>query len=165
MAVVSDTSPLSYLVLIGKIDALHVLYGEILIPPAVAAELSHPAGPDSTRQWIEEPPGWLRVAEGPEEAAREVGPSPTDTLWSLDLGERQAIWLASEAGAEALLIDERDGRQVAKQRGVPVTGTIGVLDEAASEGLVDARQAADRLRETSFRASEELYQWLLSRNE
>jgi predicted nucleic acid-binding protein len=41
VAVVSDTSPLSYLVLIGKIDALHVLYGEILIPPAVAAELSH----------------------------------------------------------------------------------------------------------------------------
>ena len=101
----------------------------------------------------------------PEGPAQETGPSPESTLWSLDPGERQAIRLAEKAEANAFLIDERDGRLVAKQRGVPVTGTIGVLDEAVSEGLVDARQAADRLRETSFRASEELYQWLLSRRE
>jgi predicted nucleic acid-binding protein len=165
VAVVSDTSPISYLVLIGEIDALHVLYGEVLVPPAVAGELSHPDGPGPTRQWIEAPPEWLRVEGVPGEVAREGGPGPESTLWSLDPGEREAIRLAERTGAKALLIDERDGRQVAKQRGVPVTGTLGVLDEAASEGLVDAQHVADRLRETSFRAPEELYQWLLSRHE
>lgn len=164
MPVVSDTSPLSDLVLIGEVEALHVLYGEVLIPPAVADELGHPDGPGPTRRWAKERPDWLRVEELPEGPTRETSPSPESKLLGLDPGERQAIRLAEKAEANALLIDERDGRRVAKQRGVPVTGTIGVLDEAASGGLVDARQAADRLRETSFRASEELYQWLLSRH-
>ena len=40
MIVVADTSPLNYLVLIGQIDVLKHLYGQVLIPPAVLAELT-----------------------------------------------------------------------------------------------------------------------------
>ena len=50
MAIVCDTSPLSYLVLIDEIDILADLYGEVFIPPAVAEELRHPDGPKATRQ-------------------------------------------------------------------------------------------------------------------
>ena len=47
MRVVSNTSPLSNLAIIGRLDFLPRRYGVIAIPPAVAAELaalSHPEG-------------------------------------------------------------------------------------------------------------------------
>ncbi|MGA2599574.1 MAG: hypothetical protein ABSH09_21580 [Bryobacteraceae bacterium] len=49
MVVVADTSPINYLVPIAQIDLLHRLYTRILIPPAVLAELKHPAAPRPVR--------------------------------------------------------------------------------------------------------------------
>lgn len=164
MAVVSDTSPLSYLVLIGEVDILSALYGEVTIPPAVEEELLSPDGPDSTRQWIKEAPTWLRVEKASRETPEGLGQETAEKLRALDRGERQAIHLAKATGSGLLIIDERDGRRVGKELDLRITGTLGVLDEAASEGLVDAQRVADRLRETSFRASSELYQWLVDRH-
>ncbi|PSQ77173.1 MAG: DUF3368 domain-containing protein [Bacteroidetes bacterium QH_6_63_17] len=169
MAVVSDTSPLSYLILIGEVEVLHVLYGEILIPPAVEKELRSPDGPGPPRTWIGEAPPWLHV-EQPPVASSEGWSLETESLeteeklQALDQGESQAIRLAEATGSELLIIDERDGRKVAKEVGLQITGTLGVLDEAASDRLVDARRAAERLQETSFRASSELYRWLIGRH-
>lgn len=170
MAVVSDTSPLSYLILIGEVGVLHVLYGEILIPPAVEEELRSPDGPGPPRTWIGEAPPWLHVEQPPMESS-EGWSLETESLETkeklqalLDQGESQAIRLAEATGSELLIIDERDGRKVAKEVGLQITGTLGVLDEAASDRLVDARRAAERLQETSFRASSELYRWLVGRH-
>jgi hypothetical protein len=49
--VISDTSPLRYLILIGQADLLPALYSEVLIPEAVADELNQPATPDPVRRW------------------------------------------------------------------------------------------------------------------
>ena len=46
VTVVSDTSPISYLILIGEEDLLPALYGHVLIPEAVRQELSHTEGPE-----------------------------------------------------------------------------------------------------------------------
>ena len=100
------------------------------------------------------------AGETPEDLSLET----EKKLQSLDRGERQAIQLAWATGSKLLIIDERDGRAVAKEAKLRITGTLSVLDEAASGGLVDARSAAERLRETSFRASSELYQWLIDRH-
>lgn len=164
MAVVSDTSPLSYLILIEEVEVLSVLYGEILIPPAVEKELRSPDGPVPPRTWVEEAPSWLHVKESSGETPEGWGPKMEERLRALDRGESQAIKLAGATGSELLIIDERDGRRVAKEIGLRITGTLGVLDEAASEGLVDAWRVAERRREMSFRASSELYQWLTSRH-
>jgi len=51
----------------------------------------------------------------------------------LDAGERDAILLAEELGADQLIIDEILGRRIARQRKLPVTGTLGVLKAAASQ--------------------------------
>jgi predicted nucleic acid-binding protein len=64
-----------------------------------------------------------------------------------------------------LVIDERAGRTVAKDLGLAVTGTLGVLDVAATEGLVNVAEVVGRLRTTSFRATPSLYRWLLNRHE
>jgi predicted nucleic acid-binding protein len=55
MIVVSDTSPIRYLILIEAIDVLSKLFGEVLIPPAVVAELVHTSAPLAVRAWMAPP--------------------------------------------------------------------------------------------------------------
>jgi predicted nucleic acid-binding protein len=143
-AIVTDTTPLNYLVLIHAAEILPNLYRKVLIPPAVKAELAHPNTPHFVRAWISQPPSWLEI----------VGlKQPVDSALShLDSGEREAISLASELQAGLLLMDERDGVSIARQRGLKVIGTLAALDLAALRGLVDLQTMFDRLRETSFRS-------------
>jgi predicted nucleic acid-binding protein len=84
-------------------------------------------------------------------------------LKDLDPGERRAISLAVREEAGLLLIDARAGRLIARKHGVRVTGTIGVLGAAAQKGLIDPARAVRDLRETSFRATADLYRWLLDK--
>lgn len=165
MTIVSDTSPISYLVLIGVEDVLPTLYGQVLVPKTVRRELGHPQGPENVRGWIETAPSWLSVGEVRSTGETQVSDSEAGDLQSLDPGEREAIVLAKQRDAEFLLIDERAGRRVARAHGVPVTGTIGVLGAAAKNGHVDAVRVTKALRGTSFRASPDLYRWLLSMQE
>jgi len=131
MVVVADTSPINYLVLIEQIDLLTRLYTRILIPPAVLAELKHPLAPKPVSDWACDPPKWLEV----------LSPKDSLTLAQLDLGETEAIALATEMHAEVLLIDEQAGRQEAVRRGLRVAGTLSVLDEADQAGLVSFDQS------------------------
>jgi predicted nucleic acid-binding protein len=143
-SIVADTTPLNYLVLIQATEILPNLYRKALIPPAVRAELAHEKTPDTVRAWILHPPSWLEVVSLKQ---------PVDSALShLDDGEREAISLASELQAGPLLMDERDGVAIARQRGLIVIGTLAALDLAALRGLVDLKTMFDRLRETSFRS-------------
>ena len=74
----------------------------------------------------------------------------------LDQGEAGAIILAETLPADLILLDEADGRREARRRGIALTGTIGVLDRAASRGLIDLTEAIDRLPQTNFRVSPRL---------
>jgi predicted nucleic acid-binding protein len=144
MAVVADTSPVNYLVLIAQIDLLARLYARILIPPAVLAELKHPLAPEPVRHWACDAPSWLEV----------LSPKSNLILPNLDLGETEAIALAIEMHAEVVLIDEQAGRQEALRRGLEVAGTLSVLDEADRAGLVVFDDAIALLTNTSFRVSQ-----------
>ena len=154
MIVVSDTSPLNYLLLIGHSDVLPKLFGRVLTPPAVIAELLHEKSPTLVRAWATAPPPWLEVR----------APAQIDVSMDLGPGEGEAISLARELAADAVLIDERQGAAVAKQSGIFVVGTLGVLVVAADKGLLALPQAIAALRQTSFRASEEVYMRAMHRN-
>jgi predicted nucleic acid-binding protein len=143
MLVVADTSPINYLVLIEQIDILPRLYSRVMIPPAVLAELAHPAAPNLVREWAGNHPAWLEVSS----------PTSTIALPQLDPGESEALALATEMRADLLLIDEQAGRQEATRRGLKVVGTLSVLDEAHHVGFVDFDEAVALLRKTSFRVS------------
>jgi predicted nucleic acid-binding protein len=146
MIVVADTSPLNYLIQIDSDHLLPQLYGSIVIPSAVMSELSDSRAPLAIRQWLSHVPLWLEVRlllAAPEQALAYLGP-----------GEREAIQLCEELKASLLLIDERDGRLEARQRGLLTTGTLGVLLAAGDLRLIDPRKAYRRLvEETSFRIS------------
>jgi predicted nucleic acid-binding protein len=144
------------LVLIQAADILSNLYGKVLIPPAVKAELAHANTPDVVRSWISQPPSWLEIVNLK---------MPVDLALSyLDAGEQEAISLASELQASLLLMDERDGVAVARRRGLKIVGTLAVLDLAATRGLVDLQTMFDRLRETTFRSPQRLMATMLEQD-
>lgn len=105
MVVVSDTSPLNCLILIDYQDVLPTLFGQIIIPQAVLNELQHAKTPEKIKNWITAKPIWLEV--------RNVRVSPINKLENLDYGERKAIFLAEELGADTILINEKmDGEKL-----------------------------------------------------
>jgi predicted nucleic acid-binding protein len=153
--VVCDTSPLNYLVLVGSVDALPKLFKDVYVPPTVLGELLHDRTPESVRQWVRSPPPWLKVVS-PTTAVEAPG--------GLGPGEVQAVALAKEIHANLLLMDERDGTRFARQQGLRVVGTLAVLEQAASRGLLDFPAVLERLQRTSFRVSSALVRAALERD-
>jgi predicted nucleic acid-binding protein len=155
MIIIADASPINYLVLIDLIQILPDLFEQVLIPQMVLQELQSTSAPDVVRQWVINRPGWLIV-----QAAKQEDP----TLANLDAGEQEVITLAQELKADLLILDESRGRRAAASRGLSITGTIGLLDKAGARGFIDVPDAIARLRQTSFRASPQLLNFLLSRH-
>lgn len=143
MIVVSDTSPLNYLVWIDEIDLLPRMFSRVAIPPAVQRELLHPRAPLAVAAWAANLPPWIDV----------IRPDRVDASAGLGRGEAEAIAIASQLDADITLIDERKASFVARQSGLAVTGTLGVLDLAAEKGFVDPKAAITRLLGTNFRLS------------
>jgi predicted nucleic acid-binding protein len=154
--VVADTSPINYLILIGCIDVLPILYGRVVIPEEVFAELTATGTPPVVASWIHNRPDWIEVRPTPPDSS----PS-TITDANLDAGEIAAIRLALAESNCLLLIDESAGRAFACRLGIPNTGTLGILLEASTDGLVDLRSALDKLQRTNFRVSQALINALL----
>lgn len=155
MIVISDTSAILYLLLINQLDILPQLYGQVIIPDIVRDELLDPGAPIELQQWISNPPEWLRV--------QQVTRIPDASLSKLNPGEQAAIALAQESLADLLIIDERAGRRAARNLGISIIGTLGILDEAASVGLLNFPEAITLLSATNFRVSSRLIQSLLDR--
>lgn len=155
MNAVADASPPCYLVLIGEIDLLPKLFVQVSVPQAVIAELLHEDAPEPVRTWASNPPTWIAVTKNP--------PSATAGLERLQAGEQAAMLLAESIEADIILVDEKAARLVAANRGLRVTGLLGVLGEAAARGLVELAPAIDRLRTTTFRSSPALLKATLDR--
>jgi predicted nucleic acid-binding protein len=153
MIVVADASPINYLVLIEEIGILPKMYGRVVIPHTVREELVRASAPQLVRAWVGHPPVWLEV--------RSPLAVPDSALAKLDLGERDAIMLATELQADQLIVDDREGRREAERRAIPVIGTLGVLREAATRKLLDIRVAVERLQTTSFYVAPEVLATLL----
>ena len=135
MIVVSDTTAITNLLAIDRADLLREVFGEVFVPTAVARELlaAHPSLPD-----------FLHSSEAQDrEAVRALVSA------RLDQGEAEAIVLTEELDADFLLIDESDGRALARQRGLAVIGLIGVLRRAKNDGLIPAMAPIIRELETT----------------
>jgi hypothetical protein len=151
---VSNTSPILNLAIIGELSLLREQFGEVRIPGAVLDELrveENLPGSQSVRDAIVD--GWIRTEAVKEyELVRAV-------QRDLDRGEAEAIALAMQVNAEWILMDERDGRKVARSMGLKVVGLLGVLLKARREGrLRSLSQAMDRLREKAgFYVRADLY--------
>ncbi len=155
MIVISDTSPLNYLILVGAEEVLPRIFERVIAPPAVLLEMQHTEAPEKVRQWAGAPPVWL-----------EVRTAQTITSFDdLGPGESEAIALALEIHADAILIDDRAAVAIASRLGLLSLGTLGVLDLAAEKELVDIPTMVAALAKTSFHMSQQLIEQLVRNDE
>ena len=146
MLVVADASPLIALIEISKLEMLPALFATVIIPPEVMTELQSKKRISAVRNFAIAPPAWLQICS----------PSKVEIIPTLDSGETAAICLALELNASLLLIDEAKGRRAASKRHIPITGTIGVLELAADNNLLELEATFAQLKNSSFWVSEEL---------
>jgi predicted nucleic acid-binding protein len=148
IVVVADASPLIALERIGQLALLEALFGEILIPPAVAREVT-------PRLVL---PPWIRERAPQHPIAAEV------LRAALGPGESEAIGLALEIHADRLIVDERAGRRVAEALGLRVAGVLGLLVISKQRGLIPAlRPQIESLLREGFRADPNLIGRVLRR--
>lgn len=141
MIIVSDTTPLHYLILIGEIEILPALAPAIIIPSAVLQELQHERTPEPVKRWLATPPSWIEVRQAnlsfftPQ---KKIGP-----------GETEAIALALELEV-ALLVDDDDAIKEAQRLQLATLRLFTLLEIAARKGLLDLAEAVEKMRQTNF---------------
>jgi uncharacterized protein len=143
IAVISDTGPLSYLHRLQHLDILRQLYGRVLVPPAVVAELNRGLRlgkdlPDVTTL------DWIDLRSPPAHALQGMD--------GLGAGEIEGIALARVMKGSLLILDDAQARRFAASLGLQLTGTVGVLLVAKERALL-ARVGPelDRLQAFGFR--------------
>jgi len=146
--VIVDASPLIALNQIGHLSLIEHLFGRILIPSAVAREVS-PSLPTL--------PAWITVRD----LTRPIGSEILTA--SLGAGESESLALGLEVGASLVVLDERPARKLALVLGLPVVGTAGILLAAKRGSLIpEVRPLLDALIEHGFRVSTALRERVLA---
>jgi predicted nucleic acid-binding protein len=153
MPIVSNTSPILNLAIVGQLELLRQQFGQLQIPPAVLDELkidedrpgAHPIQVAITA-------GWIQVQPVSNQSLVQL------LMQTLDGGEAEAISLALELQSEWTLLDERDGRKVAKSLGLQVTGVLGILLRAKESGELPSLQPVleELTQNAGFRIAPEL---------
>lgn len=161
MPVVSNTSPILNLAIIEHLTLLRDQFNTIVIPPSVLEELRIEEGLPGTvsiREAIDG--GWIKVGEVKDRTLVQV------LRRDLDQGEAEAIALALENKAEWTILDERDGRRIAKSLNLQVTGTLGILLKAKRNGqLASLQLVLDELQQKAgFFIGDELRKYLVREN-
>lgn len=153
--IVADSSPLIHLASVEHFGLFHALYQRVFIPPAVFREVVEQgddrAGQAEVQKAVDA--GWMEI--------RAPSNTPLIRLLQnrLDDGESEAIVLAQEIDVVRVILDETQARQQAESLDLPVTGTLGILIRACTNGDLDRLQPVlDRLRhQGSFWISDDLY--------
>lgn len=155
MIVISDTTAISNLIQIQEFELLKKLYQEIIIPERVYEELRILAEFDIQ---IEEPlkAEWIDIKEVKSQELID------QFRKKLDQGEAESIALAIEMQADYLLIDEKEGRKIARENQLEIVGTLGILINGKKSGLIESIvEKMDDLRKIGFWISDSLYQEII----
>ncbi len=154
--VVADTGPLIALALVKLLPALPRMFTTVYVPDGVVREATQDGskpGAREIRHALDN--GWL------VQRSVEISDAYLDVMEFLDLGEAEALTLAKQLNAVAL-IDERRGRKVAAKQGISVTGTAAVLILAKQSGEVALiKPSLDTLVQAGYRLSPSLVKEVL----
>ncbi len=144
--IVSNASPVIALEQIGQLHLLQQLFDRVIVPPAVAREVSPTV---MLPAWIEQQS--LRQPIGPQILSASLG-----------AGESEAISLALELQARLVILDDRPARRLAQALHLPVIVKLGILLAAKRRNVLSAvRPSLDALLQHDFRISQRLYEQIL----
>lgn len=149
MIVVSNTTPLVGLAVIGRFELLSQLFGKIYISQAVYDEaVVHGREAGGAREEVLSA-DWIEVTPVQDRLAVQV------MLDELDLGEAETIVLAREIAADWVLMDEKKGRRKLNELRLDKVGTAGLLLKAKQLGLLPhIRSDLLKLRQNGFSLSQ-----------
>lgn len=152
MIVVSNTSPISNLAKVGQLSLMQKVYGRILVPYVVREELLDERAGETVVTAVQSAT-WLEIHSVQNQQL------VYELRTRVNIGEAEAIALAVEVEASRLLIDERLGRQAAKDLGLKITGVLGILLLAKRRNLIEAVKPImeDLTSQANFRISSQLY--------
>jgi predicted nucleic acid-binding protein len=137
--IISDASCIILLEKIGELSLLQNLFGIILITQEVYGEFGGPL------------PEWIKVTAAQNKLYQKI------LQVSLDDGESSSIALAMENPHSLLIIDELKGRKYAKELGIKITGTLGVIAQAKLSGHINSvKPLLNKIKKTNFRISADL---------
>lgn len=137
--IISDTSCFIVLNKIGELDLIRRVYGKVISTHEIAAEFG------------EQLPEWVEIKEISDRYSQQI------LELQIDKGESSAIALALEIENSTLILDDYKARKVARQLGLPFTGTLGVIIKAKQNGFIPSiKPILLRIRETNFRFSEDV---------
>jgi predicted nucleic acid-binding protein len=137
--IIVDTSCLIILSKIKELPLLKLLYGEVLITDIIAKEFDEPI------------PDWIIIY--PIKLNENVFLFEK----SIDKGEASVIMLALEIPNSIIIIDDFKGRALAKELGIKVTGTIGIIITAKNKKLIPSiKPILEKIKETNFYISKAL---------
>lgn len=155
--VISDSSPIMNLAIIGQLHLIQELFGEIIIPQQVWAELIvEGKGKPGTNEI--EKAKWIKVAKVKNNSLVKM------LTKDLDVGESATIALAIERKANLLLLDETDARNLAEFYNLTKTGVIGILMRAKKRNLIkEIKPMLEKLRtQAHFWIKPDFYEIILS---
>lgn len=161
MIVVSDTTPIISFLKINHLEVLNHLFGDVQIPEAVYKELVSNAKFQKEAEKILSTEYIKKVVVEDKKSVTLLRRAT-----GLDAGESEAIILSDEIKADLLLMDELKGRQVAKQMGLNIMGTVGIMMTAFDEELLSAEeieQCIAVLRSNGRYISDKLYEQLMEK--
>lgn len=155
MKIVCNTSPLILLAKVHRLEILAQLYDEVIIPVSVLDEVEARPGEEARQVRV--------LLQSQNFRLRKAAKRTLDRLLlDLGVGEREAIALASEITADLVILDDQQGRRVAREKGLSVTGTLGILIEARERGIIPSvRCELDRLIEAGMWIDEIFYHRIL----
>jgi len=159
MLVISNTSPLLNLAIINQLNLIQQQFGQIIIPDAVLTELRINENlPGSQQLQTALNQGWIMIETVENQAFVQL------LRRELDQGEASAIALAIQLNADLLLLDERDGRRIARTLGLNLTGILGIILRGWREGQVlSVKELINQLRhKANFRIARHLEEQILT---
>lgn len=125
-----DTTPVIILGKIAHLDLLTDMTREVLLPSPVVREILKGPGADPARKAVEA--GW-----GTEVAVRYIRVA-VRSVGLLGPGEQAVLTLALKRPGSRAILDDGRARKAAKELGLPMAGTVGVIVAARRRGLITA---------------------------
>lgn len=157
MIIVSDTTPLRYLIEIDEAHILPALYGKIIIPQKVFDELQGQKTPPKVVTWIQNLPVWLEV--------QKADLSLFTPHKYIHAGEHEAIALALELNADAFLSDDGNAIKEARRLNILTLRLFNILESAAEDDLLDLLTSIQKMKLTTFHSPpDEIIDAMLERN-